>query len=67
MKIEVKELKKAIEILAKEDVSLVNLTANDSLHYVEIMFTNLKGDIIKIRLGEEGSGMFSKLIKEEIF
>ena len=67
MKLEVKELKKLTDLLTKGDIITVNIYVNDIRKFVEFDYVDLNGNKTIVRLNEEGSGMFSKITKEELF
>lgn len=67
MKLEVKELKKLTDLLSRNDIMTVNSYVNDTRGYIEFDYVDLKGDKVTVRITEEGSGMFSKITKEELF
>jgi hypothetical protein len=67
MKIDVKELKKAVELLVKNHATLVDIEATVQTHHVSLRFISNDNTAVEIKLYQHDSGQFSKIIKEETF
>jgi hypothetical protein len=67
MKIEVKDLKKLVELLSKESVSLVDISSAPQGNHITVEFINLMDQLVQVKIYQHDSGSFSKIIKEERF